>query len=556
MATRQFQCSRYSPGNLEPAILRKLFVGSEEMLRRVVQSISLSATQQEKYFTLLVGERGAGKTHFLWLVLDALQSDEHKEAWTKLKVAFLPEEEGVTSFFDFLLRVLQSLARRYPNAGLQEKLEGIYQAHSKRPEHSLQLIKEALISFVGDSTLLFICENAADLFEGLGEEGQQGWLAFLKEHPFWTIVATTPALFDGLPPPKMPFSGFFSIQELPRLDAETAIELLRRKAEIDDKPGLAAFLVTPEGRARAKAAYHLMGGSHRLYMVLSDFLSKESLDDLHRALTEMIDALTPYYQGGVQQLAPLQQKIILCLCQEDRPINIKRVSERCLISQQSAAKQIGALSSMGFVQKSPAGRESYCEIRDPLLRVCFELRANRTEAFRLLIEFLRAWFGAREMPDRAKLVGRLLEQRGERLHLEIALLFSRVGAARDAEFADLFASMLIEESALRGPEAAVTLAKDLRKILEENQRQALSCATLIRLSRLLVFVDALNLQVWERAFPGLQEAYSDLNACEIPLQFMRATLTYLLSQDKAALLALPLEQRSLLLEVLSERAEQ
>jgi len=382
---------------MNPAALAQLFVGRDKTLRDVLHRIEASANGEEKHFILLVGQRGVGKTHFVWLVHDRLTQDvKYSRALIRLKIAFLNEEEwGVASFLDLIVRILRALESRYSNSHLSGQIEGVYKTYARDPEAAMRDACDALVEFVGENVLLLVCENLDELFNGLGEEGQKRWRAFIQDYPFWTILATTPALFSAVQLQDSPFYGFFTIRELKRIDFDTAVELLRKKAILDGKADLASFLETPVGRARARAIHHLAGGHHRVYIVMSDFLTRESLDDLFRPFMDMVDDLTPYYQDRIRQLAPQQRKIVEFLCRQEQPVTVKTIAERCLMSHQTAAKQLGELAAIGFVEKTPAGRQAYCELSEPLLRVCIEVKDNNTEYFRLFVDFLRRWFSAR-----------------------------------------------------------------------------------------------------------------------------------------------------------------
>ena len=422
------QTSRYSPGNMEPSALAQLFVGRDKLLRDVLHRIAASATGEEKHFILLVGQRGVGKTHFVWLVYDRLMGDaKYSLARTRLKIAFLNEEEwGVASFMDLIVRILRALETRHPDKDLSSQIENVYKQYGKDPEAAMRAASDALNKFVGKDVLLLICENLDELFKGLGDEGQKRWRAFIQEHPFWTILATTPALFSSIQLQESPFYGFFNIRELKRIDFETAVELLRKKALLDGKIDLVSFLQTPVGRARARGIHHLAGGHHRVYIVMSEFLTRESLDDLFQPFMDMVDELTPYYQDRIRQLAPQQRKIVEFLCRQEKPVTVKTVAERCLMSHQTAAKQLSELAAIGFVEKNPAGRETYCELSEPLLRVCIEVKDNNTEYFRLFVEFLRRWFSARELRVHYEAIEESPARRTiDRTHLEAALLACR-----------------------------------------------------------------------------------------------------------------------------------
>ena len=390
--------SRYSPGNMDRESLEALFVGRHEVMDDVLSRITTSVRSPEKHFILLVGPRGSGKTHFLALayhrILDQLDSDRDRVA-----VALLNEEEwGVASYLDFLVRILRALAGQAPDLG--SELDRIYERFSKDPAGAEAVAVEMLRQHTRGKTLLLLCENLVDLFHGLDEEGQKRWRAAIQEDGNWTIVATTPSLFAAVILQDNPFYGFFTIRNLERIDFDTGLDLLARKAVHEDKTALADFLRTPLGRARARAIHHLAAGNHRAYVVLSDFLDKESLEDLVGPFMHMVDDLTPYYQDRMRQLPPAQRKLVEFLCLEGKPATIKDISTPCLMSQQTAAKQIGELAAAGFIRRTRSGRNTFCELSEPLMRICIEIKDNRTQHFRLFVEFLRHWFTTRELERR------------------------------------------------------------------------------------------------------------------------------------------------------------
>lgn len=539
----------YSPGNLDLAVLERLWVGREDLVDEALQRLSTPTPGNEPRALLLVGPPGAGKTHLLWLVHGRLTPKG-------LTIALLDDEEwGATSFLELLLKILWSLSARDPKNLPTEKIEAIYQEHPKHPETSLPKAKDLLLRSVGDARLLLVCENLAGLLEGLGEEGQRRWRALLEEHPSWTILAASPVA----PPiePKSPFYGFFALRFLAHLGADQALELLTRKAQLDQKTELVELLKTPEGRAKARAAHHLAGGWPRLYMVLSRFLTREALGDLCSPLLEMLDSLTPEYQAKIARLAPLQRKIIALLCQKERPVTIKIVAERCFISHQSAAKQLGELASLGLIQKTPVGREVYCEILEPLLRLCFEVKANRPAYFRSLVTFLGRWFSPQDQGETSGVVHQLLNRQLERIRLltgppapQDALMDYLDVVAQEAA-AGLLARTLLESFL---PDV-VRLMRVLRVTFEAHQRGSLSGLVLTSIAVRLLKEGSLQSSFWEAALPELRDTFEDLLDCRIPLQILTAAHQYLKTKDQTALLALPLEQRMLVLDALQSKKE-
>ena len=392
--------SRYSPGNMNRESLEALFVGRGDIMEDVLSRVGTSIRSPEKHYVLLVGPRGSGKTHFLVLAYHRLMDRfDTANARDRVAVALLKEEEwGVASFLDLVVRILRALADRAQD--LDAKIVGIYDRFSKDPAEAEALAVELLRQHTRGKTLLLLCENLVDLFHGLGEEGQKRWRAAIQEAGNWAIVASTPSLFAAVTLQDNPFYGFFTIRALEKIDFDTGLDLLVKKAVHEGKRELADFLRTPLGRARARAIHHLAAGNHRAYVVLFDFLDKESLDDLVRPFMDMVDDLTPYYQDRMRQLPPAQRKIVEFLCLQGRPATIKDVSTPCLMSHQTAAKQIGELHAAGFVSRTRIGRNTFCELSEPLMRICIEVKDNKTRHFRLFVEFLRHWFTNRELERR------------------------------------------------------------------------------------------------------------------------------------------------------------
>ena len=394
------RASRYSPGNMNRESLEALFVGRDDVMENVLSRVTNATQTQAKHYVLLVGPRGSGKTHFLALayhrLMDRLRAANARDS---VAVALLKEEEwGVASFLDLVVRILRALADEAPQ--INTEVAGIYERFSKGHADAEAFAVARLRRHTRGKTLLLFCENLVDLFDGLGEEGQKRWRATIQEDGNWTIVASTPSLFSAVTLQDNPFYGFFTIRALAKIDFETGLELLVKKAVHEGEKELADFLRTPLGRARVRAIHHLAAGNHRAYVVLFDFLDKESLEDLVRPFMEMVDDLTPYYQDRMRQLAPAQRKIVEFLCLEGTPTTIKDIAMPCLMSQQTAAKQVGELETAGFVNRTRVGRNTYCELSEPLMRICIEVKDNKTQHFRLFVEFLRHWFTNRELERR------------------------------------------------------------------------------------------------------------------------------------------------------------
>lgn len=387
---------RFTPSVMEAEALEAIFVQREEVVRRIIDLTRESALTSSKHHTLLIGPRGIGKTHGVSLVYHRVRGIE--DLRKKLLIAWMREEEwGITSLLDLLMRIFRALSAEYKDAALDESVEALY---GLPPDHIEIAAGKLLKEYAGDRTLLVLIENLDDIFQGLGDEGQKRLRAYIQENPFFTIVATAQSLFNGVSLQTSPFYGFFHIQHLEGLSFEESTQLLARIARYRNDRDLESFIRTPTGRARIRAVNHLAGGNHRVYVLFSQFLTRESLDELVEPFMRMLDDLTPYYQDRMRWLSPQQRKIVEFLLNHRSPATVKEIAQRCFMTHQTASGQLKVLREMEYVQADQLGRESYYELREPLMRLCVEVKKNRGEPIGLFIDFLRFWYSKDELQQR------------------------------------------------------------------------------------------------------------------------------------------------------------
>jgi len=381
--------------------LEAIFVQRESLASRIVELIRDSILTSAKHHVLLVGPRGIGKTHLVAIAYHRIK--EMGDLSKRLLIAWLREEEwGVTSFLDLLMRIFRVLLEEYNDTLLKEGVESLYELS---PDVAERKAGELLKDFVGDRTLLIISENLEELFSGLGDEGQKRLRSYLQGNPFSTILATAQSLFNGISLQTSPFYGFFNINHLEELDLDNATNLLEKIAEFNGDRELASFIETPNGKSRIRAVHHLAGGSHRVYVIFSQFINRDTLDELVESVMKTLDDLTPYYQVRMMLLSPQQRKIVEFLCNRRGAANVKEIAERCFMAHQTASGQLKVLKDMGYVRPDTVGRESYYELREPLMRLCSDVKKQRGEPIRLLVDFLRIWFSPYELEQRLSMLG-------------------------------------------------------------------------------------------------------------------------------------------------------
>ena len=390
--------SHFTPSLMSHEALEAIFVQREPLVTRLVDLSRTSALTPAKNYTLLIGPRGIGKTHLIALLYHRLTA--MADLRDRLCIAWLREDEwGVTSFLELLLRIFTAVSEEYKDNALAEQVTALYDLP---PQEAQRQAETLLREYCGTRTLLLLMENLDELFHEFGDTGQRQFRAYLQEHPFCTIVATAQSLFSGVSLRTSPFYGFFRIRHLEELRLDEAVQLLIRIAQYEQQATLVAFLQQPRGRARVQAIAHLAGGNHRVYVIMAQFLTHESLDELVEPFLSMLDDLTPYYQARMAWLSPQQRKMVNFLCNNSGALPVKEIAQRCFMSQQTAASQLQKLQQMGYVHSTTVGRESFYELREPLMRMGVEVKKHRGQ--RLFVEFLRYWYTPGELEARLELL--------------------------------------------------------------------------------------------------------------------------------------------------------
>jgi tetratricopeptide (TPR) repeat protein/DNA-binding transcriptional ArsR family regulator len=491
----------FTPSRTDPKDLEFILVQRHQLLQDAVERVRESALTKHKHHLLFVGPRGCGKTHLVTLIVSRLLADP--ELTDRMRMAWLNEDETCTSLLELLLKIHAALEKRYPGEYRPDMLGAAY---GMKPEAALELVSKHLLSTLGSRTLVVVAENLDAIFEGLGPAGQKQLRAFIQENSRLSIVATAQRLVEDLSSRTSPFFGFFQTEHLKPLNVEEATLLLQNLARIHERGSVAEFLSTGRGRARVRALHHLSGGNHRIYIVLSQFITLDSIDALVGPFMQMVDELTPYYQERIRWLPPLQRRIVECLCSYEGTMPVKEIAKRLFATPQTISSQLQDLREKGYVEANQRGRESLYEISEPLMRICVEVKdSQRHQPLRLLVDFLRVWYDDQELKSH---LGKLTPTSTSCAYLESA----------------------IQRNSAEGNLRKQILLKDIEASLSEKMKPSEQDAFLLELKQQpeAVILAARSLTEGNRtaAFACLNEALAQetTSSCQADVLLFRAAL--------------------------------
>ena len=156
------------------------------------------------------------------------------------------------------------------------------------------------------------------------------------------------------------------------------------------------------------------------------------------------------------------------------------------------------------------------------MRVCIEVKGNKTEHFRLFAELLRHWFDASAHAEAAEGAG---------------------------------TTETLPDSPLLGPRHLPRGLQELRDLLACRPDGAVG-RTLTHFLRMNVGNLVGDLADWERALKQLDASLSGLPDCRIPIEMLKFAVRYAKTGDERHLLGLPLEQRQLVEGILPSVARE
>ena len=384
---RLLQPKAFTPSREDPAALDRRTVGRAEEIERLVDSFRQAATSKSRQHTLLIGSRGAGKSHLVEVALHRLKGDS--ELAESFCVARIPEDAvGIASAADVLVATLNSL----PNVSSEQQSK----ARLARRDRRLVDIEAIVTSVVGDRVLLLVIENLDRVFAALDESGQGDLRAWVEGNANVLILAAAPQLFRGVDSRKMPWFGSFRIEHLGALTVAEGTELIKRLASDAGDDKLADYLDTDQANDRLRTIHHLAGGSPRIWTIFASSLSIESLEALVPAVEDLFEQLVPYYQQRLWDLSPVEQKILNALTLETATATAGDLAAITGLDPAVTTTTLRRLTETNWVQSSKIKgtdqRTSWYEVREPLLRHHYQYRNNQRDELRLIVDLLHCWF--------------------------------------------------------------------------------------------------------------------------------------------------------------------
>ena len=395
-------------GNITPRDrLLKITVGRKEMLEDLLEKLEKQAGKKGGQHYLFIGPRGIGKTHFLTLLEEAVNSNTNlQKRYTVLR--FPEENNRLLSFADILLGITEILgeATDDPNwQALHQSTSGI-----ENDEDIIDTIVPRLRKYQKKTgkTLLILMENLDNLLTEhiKREQDIHRFRSFLMDSPCACLVGTSPVYFPGLYNQKSPLYEFFDIQVLEDLTEEQTLELIRRNLEWEKcRPLLEKF---ESLRPKIQAIHSMTGGNPRLIMMLYELMAHDSLQDVKMQLQKLLDQISPFYQDRLKDLAPQERALLEVLAlQRSEPRTPANIARHLRKPPQQISSLLQRMTKAGYVTVSDNPRDKRSRIyriKEGFFDLWLAMSESRLHRNRLsyLAEFFEMYFSDRGERERKR----------------------------------------------------------------------------------------------------------------------------------------------------------
>ncbi len=426
----------YNPHRADPALLDRITSGEARVQLRdgLLATIRDSAKRRSMQHQLLIGARGAGKTHLLRVVAYRVGvTPALRKLWWPVT---LPEEQGIRGphelFAAFVARIAADLEKPENTAGIEAATLHAAKAASAearqaigktRGELAMRLGYDGLkkISAALGRKILAVVENLDALFYrgvsgGRKEADTEQWglRRCLQEADFLLLLGAAPTYFGAASDPGAAFQGFFQEHRLEALALDEVIHIAREHMAWLAKDGdnarskRAADLLTRfhENKGRLAGMLRITGGLPRFAHLIVNLLIDSEDADSEAQLERLLDEQTPYFQGRLDpRLIPASElEALATIARASGPLRPSELARRLGVPTGEASVLLERLRERGLARKSGVlGNAVAWDVAEPLYRVWMAFReGGEPKAVMVaLTEMVAALYSVDELAERA-----------------------------------------------------------------------------------------------------------------------------------------------------------
>lgn len=417
----------YNPHRVDPAQLDAITSGEARVQLRdeLMEVVRAAATRKSQQHQLLIGARGAGKTHLLRVVAHRTATTPELDA--RWRAVVLPEEQGIRGpselFSAIALRLAAELERKGDSDQRELALEVRQSVERKRGEEARRVGYAGLrrLSRALDRRILGVVENLDGLFyRGVGgnkssaDTEQWALRTQLQDADFLLLLGAAPTYFGAASDPGAAFHGFFREHVLEALDLDEVLHIAREhlawvgQHEPGTRGARAQELLTrfEQRKGRLAGLLRITGGLPRFAHLLVDLMIDSEDADAETQLERVLDEQTPYFQGRLDPrlIPPSELETLATIARAEGPLRPSELARR--LGQQTGETSVvlERLRDRGLARRSGAYAGAVAwDVSEPLYRVWMAFREGGAQRVSVvaLTEMVASLYSLDELMSRA-----------------------------------------------------------------------------------------------------------------------------------------------------------
>ncbi len=361
-----------------------------------------SSTINDIHNTIIIGQRGAGKTTLMHRLSYAILDDKNLSK-RYLPILFSEEQYNLSDLTNLWEAIAIGIEDNFYKENLAAKIEDIIESDREYEKESLKLLQGFLIS--KDKTAILFIENINFFLKKLSEDEKKRFKKiFTSDLPF-RIIGSSTSYNDGTIDFGDSFYKFFNIVQLDSLTQEECEKLLIKIGQqYGEEQQIKDIIANFPGRV--EALRRLTGGVPRtisyLFQIFLDNENGKAIKDLYL----LIDTLTLLYKSELDQLSTQQQKVVDAIARKWDAISVKEIAKRTRLESKNISSILSYLEKNQLVEKVPTSTKNHLyRIKERFMNIWYLMRFGRAhdkENVKWLVRFFDAWCDESELTKRLR----------------------------------------------------------------------------------------------------------------------------------------------------------
>ncbi|NIO86771.1 MAG: NACHT domain-containing protein [Candidatus Aminicenantes bacterium] len=380
----------YNPLHLSEQQVLNNFIARQHEFRTIFSEIKNSSMQYPEQHIIIQGQRGQGKSMLLVKLYREIKKDELLNRRI-IPVIFTEEQYNVNSLFDFWGNTADYLEEEKGFTGLYKKIAAV--SRDEEPESRALSILETTLKKKRKKLVLLV-DNIDQILDKLTRKEQQRLREVLITCADIRIIGTAPVVPAYFFDYSNPFYEFFRIIDLKGLNQQDTRILLLKLGELYGQEDIQQTVVNEP--ARVETLRRLIGGNLRQVIFLFEALLDYPGGNAYHDMEFILDRDTPYYRYQMDNLSPLQQKIVHIIALQWDAVSTKTIAVKSRMQSKAVSSHLALLEKNRLVRKIKTNTKNhFYQLNERFFNLWYLVRYGRKEGkqrVQWLVHFLENWY--------------------------------------------------------------------------------------------------------------------------------------------------------------------